>query len=317
MRGRIGPSHAENRLWFERARQADPRNAYPIYALAYDRIAVADWAGAKELLKQAVELRPKDAAFAHLLAETRLALNEFAALEEEYRSQLKREPLNYFAASQLCNVLLAQAKVSEAQQVLSAFERAASAEYKQNARQVIDLLQCHWLYASGDFARYQRKCIGESIVTAEALQQYKDEDIQPDDRVIYDRRNCSVGIIVSKAEDPFHLLIIAVAFEAGGKATDAAEWRTRAIKGLADGNSDYVRSAELLQRGTEPAATELDDLILPANLKAIVLTALAQKHSARRAELGAAARRFNVERYYPYHLIQRVTAQPVESGPEN
>jgi len=41
-----------------------------------------------------------------------------------------------------------------------------------------------------------------------------------------------------------------------------------------------------------------------------VLTALAQKHSARRAELGAAARRFNVERYYPYHLIQRVTAQP-------
>jgi hypothetical protein len=54
----------------------------------------------------------------------------------------------------------------------------------------------------------------------------------------------------------------------------------------------------------------LDDLILPAKPKAIVLAALALKHPTRRAELGAAARRFNVDRTYPYHLIQRITAEP-------
>ena len=313
LRGRLASTHAENREWFERARQADPRNPYPIYALGYDKIGIGDWAGARELLGKVVELRPKDSGFAYLLAEIRLALKEFGSLEQDYRNRLKREPVNYFAASQLCSVLLAQGRKSDAQQVVSGFERAATAQYKQNGRNLIDLLQRHWLYASGDFAglekqaRTDRSPAGRTALFQALVEQGRIAEgikvLQPPD--------------LEEAEEPFHLLTIAIAFAAAGDSAQADQWRARAVKALAEGDLDYARSAKLLQRQTEPSQAELDDLVLPANLKAIVLAALAQQHSATRAELSAAARRFNVTRYYPYHLIQRVTAQPGDVRLEN
>jgi len=305
LQGRIAASHAESRLLFERSREADARNPYPLYALGYDRLAMGDWAGAKALLAKAVQLRPKDPGFGQLLAETRTALGELASLEEEYRAECQREPLNYFTTSRLCDILMAEGKEAEARQAISAFERAVPSQYKENAREAMTQLRRHLLYLVGDFAglekdaRVDRSAAGrialfEGIIeqgrVAEAVEIQLPNEAEP--------------------EDPFHALTIALAYKAAGRAPEADEWRERALKGFEQGNGDYLRTAYLLRREAEPSQAELDDLILPPKPKAIFLAALAQKYPGKRAELAAAARRFNIDRDYPYHLIQRVTAEP-------
>jgi len=305
LRGRLAANHAESRPLFERAREADPRNPYPLYALGYDRAAIGDWAGAKTLLTRVVELRPKDPAFVQLLIETRIALQEWSSLEEEYRTQCKREPLNYFATLRLCDVLVAAGKEAEARQVISSFDRAATAQYKENAREASNLLRRHLLYLLGDFA---------------GLEKDASADRSPAGRVALFQGMIEQGKVaeavkiqlpdVNEGDEPFHFLAIALAYNVAGNASEAALWRERALKAFEHGNAEYVRSSHLLRREDGPSQAELDDLILPAKPKAIILTALAQKHASQRAELAAAARRFNIERDYPYHLIQRSTAEP-------
>ena len=50
---------------------------------------------------------------------------------------------------------------------------------------------------------------------------------------------------------------------------------------------------------------QLMDMPIAAKSKAILFVALAQRFPAQSAELLAKARRFNVERSYPYHLVKR------------
>jgi Arc/MetJ family transcription regulator len=254
------------------------------------------------MLARAAELRPKCFAFSQLLAETRLALGELASLEEEYRSGFKREPLNYFAALRLCDVLVAEGKRSDAQQIATGFGRAARAQYKENAREAIDLLDRHLLYVTGDFAALEKHARGDgSLAGHVALFHALMEQGRTSEAVKIRLEEPGEG------EEPFHLLTIALAYADAGNEAEAVIWRGRALKALEDGETDYAQAATLLRREAPPTQAELDDLVLPAKLKAIVLAALGQKRSNMGAALRAAARRFNVERDYPYHLIQRVT----------
>src|SRR5213075_2150703 len=94
LRGRVSPDHAEARRFLERARALDPQNAFPIYALGYEEINAGNWSGGRDLFARAVELRPNEALFRNYLRLSRVALGEFAALEQEDRAEAHRNPLN-------------------------------------------------------------------------------------------------------------------------------------------------------------------------------------------------------------------------------
>jgi hypothetical protein len=69
-----------------------------------------------------------------------------------------------------------------------------------------------------------------------------------------------------------------------------------------------LRTAALLEGRAAPTPSALDDIIFPAPLKAALIANLAMTHPDRRDKLNAAARQLNVERSFPYHLVQRATA---------
>ena len=52
-----------------------------------------------------------------------------------------------------------------------------------------------------DLSRHCRKCISESFVSAQLLEEDKDEDIDRDESVVNDRRGCAIAIVVVKRED--------------------------------------------------------------------------------------------------------------------
>ena len=302
LRGRLCADHAAGRRWFERARDADPQNPYPLYALAYDRMAVGDWSGARELMARAVELRPTDEDFERTFALIRMALGEFVPLEEEQRARLARNPVDFMAAVQLCDALTAQGKTAEAGLVIAAFERAATTRERLSAREAVNALRGHLLYATGDFAALEKSAVGDRSLGAsnnlfcalvEQGRLAEAEKIHPFDE--------------PGEGDPFHYLTVAIAWRLAGNTGDAERWQARALKLLDAGEPDWVRAAVLLRRATGPTQPELDEIILPPHSKAILLAALAHQHPGRRAELAVAARRLNVTRAYPYHLLQRAT----------
>ena len=102
-------------------------------------------------------------------------------------------------------------------------------------------------------------------------------------------------------------LVVALAWNLGGNAAEASQWQERAITAMEAGNADYWRAAQLLRSASEPTQAELDAVYFPANAKSILLAYLSMRHPARRADLASAARQLNVERGFPYHLLQRAT----------
>lgn len=304
LRGRLAEDRTEARRYFERARAADPINPYPHYAQGYDRSIQGDWAGARELFRRAVELRPGDSGFGRHYAVARMAMGEHGALEQECRDQLRRNPLDVGTSVFLCDVLVAAGKTNDAFQVLSAFERSVVAA-RGNGPELARFLRRRLLYETRDFAGLEKHCANDRSPAgrmglfqarlelgrvAEALQAYRDgfgaEDTQP-------------GAFA---------LSVALAWRLAGQEAEARDWQERAAAALAAGDADHQRAAALLRAADPPQDGEVADLALVPDVKALLVACLARQHPARYAALAAVARTLNVERDFPYHLVARAVA---------
>jgi hypothetical protein len=303
LRGRVASEHAEGRRWFQRAREADPATPYPLYALGYEQAATGDWEGARTLLADAVKLgtNVNVRGLNNMLRLARLALGEFLDLEQELRQDLKREPLNFFATVQLCDVLLAQGITNEAQLLVSAFERAAARRLGEGAPAINQALRQQFLYAMGDFA---------------ALEKLASNDRSPGGRealfyalLAQGRVAEAVKVAAPGTLDSTDLLMVMAAWRHAGQSEEADRWQERALDALEKGGDDGARAAALLRRGTPPTSAELGEIVLSIDAKAVLLAALAQKHPAERPALVAAARRLNVSLESPYHFIRQVTTE--------
>jgi predicted Zn-dependent protease len=303
LRGRIDPDRPASRQLFERAASADPSNAYAFFALGYDRMAAGDWPAARKQLARAVELLPGDPGFNHTLFEVRLALGETAEIEKEIREHLKQKPLDFEAELQLIRALAAQGRREDALKEATAYEKRWPAKYAASGRDAVTALRRQTLYAIGDFAELEK-----SVATdpSRAGRQTLAEALIEQGRV---NEILKLRVENDSLEDkPFWLLSLSVAFHQAGDTNAAAEWRGKAIEAMAAGNEDYAQAGKVLSADAPPASADLDAIVLTPAAKALFLAALAQKHPPAAAELAAAARHFNFSRNFPYHLVERVTA---------
>jgi hypothetical protein len=113
---------------------------------------------------------------------------------------------------------------------------------------------------------------------------------------------------IARQNDPFEALTISLAWTVAGQPTEARDWRETAARVLERGDDDYVRAAALLRGTAGPTREQIELVVLPADAKAMLLAVLAHQFPEQRAELFAASRRLNVERGFPFHLVQRATA---------
>lgn len=300
--GRIADDRLEARQLYERAAQADPKNPYPVFALGYDRMMAADWAAARPLLAKAAELDPGDVNFDRLALLSRFALGDFPAIEREMLARVHRAPEDFWAEMALIDALAAQGRNDDALKVVSTLERDLLGRLDAGGVSAISTLRRHALYSVGDFSGLEQAAAGDgSPAGREALAQAFVEQ---------GRLGKAFKLTLPEASEEhlFLLLGFAAACHQAGDTSGANEWRARAAKTMAAGTVDISRAAALLGRTTAPAKQELEALVLPPRLKAIVLVVLAQLHPESKPEFCATARLFNVEREFPFHLVSRITA---------
>jgi len=306
LRGRISGDRQRSQQYFERARQADSKNPYPIFALGYDRMAAGDWAAARPLFAQAVELAPKDRVFEHWLTLSRFALGEDAAIERETRPKLAHDPADAPTAIRLIDALVGQNKRTEVNQAGNAFANACNLKYGAQGSSLANAIRFHALYALGDFAELQKAVAAEKpgIAHRIRLQAMIEQGLVAEAAKGFASRQ-------DDEEEGYRSLValtLALAFSETGDKTEAARWLKQAQSSLENGSQEEVMAAQALGSFKAPTLADAQTLMVPPQLKAALLAAIILQHPEARAELATLARKLNVERVFPYHLIQRVTA---------
>src|SRR5205823_9668504 len=152
--------------------------------------------------------------------------------------------------------LTAQGKRSEAEQVIGAFERAASARNAVSAREAGQALRRQLLYAVGDFSALEKSAAGDRSPSGSNYLFYA--------LVEQGRLAEAVKIFPLDApddSDPFHFLTVAIAWRLAGNPAEAERWQARGLKVLDEGESDWTRAFALLRRAADPARAEWDDIV--------------------------------------------------------
>jgi tetratricopeptide (TPR) repeat protein len=298
--GRICGDHKRGAEFYARARQADETNPYPLFATAYDQISGGDWQGAKLLLDRVIELNPEGEQFLEEWGIACLALQEFGPAEKAWRSRLDRDPMDWKSMIRLCDLLVAQGKQAEAQRAIGQMERAMPASAAESARQLHAVLWNHYHYSAGDFAALEQAARADRSLEGRTALFYA---------LVEQGRLEEAGKVLSANDlrDPAQLLGASLAWNLAGKTGESNPWQAALLDVLHSGGADSHRAAALLEGKTAPVQWALDDTVFQARFKAGLLALLAQTHPSMRERLNTAARQLNVERVFPYHLVERAT----------
>jgi len=182
------------------------------------------------------------------------------------------------------------------------FAMRSRAQYGTEGQWLTSAIQYHTYYALGDFEKLKnaalddRTALGRNALLAAFVEQGQLDE--------------AVKLLPTETESdekPVLLLALSVAYRRAGNPTAANDWQMRAADALQNGNQDSALAAELLNKSALPTRTEVENVPISPQLKAVILAALAQRYPEGRAELAGLARKLNVERTFPFHLVQRVT----------
>jgi hypothetical protein len=299
LRGRIENNPAISSEFYRKAIEIDPQNAFAYYALAYKSWNAGDWMTAKPLLARATELRPEDASFWKTYNVSRMATGDFDMLEKDLRDRLVKNPLDFLSAVQLLEVFAAKLRTADAEMLIATTIARGKKSESGNAAALDTFLRSHFLYASGQFAELEklsardRTSAGPPRLRTALVEQGKvaeAAEVQPAE------------------EDPLRLLSFSLAFRLAGNAEKAKEFLDLARKGLEESPSDFKIAGELLASAQAPADDEIAALSMMPQSKALIAAVLRLQHPAQADRFKRMARNLNVERVYPYHLIQRSLA---------
>jgi hypothetical protein len=301
LRGRLTTKPGESTQWFERARAADANNPFPYFAMGYDHVTVGDWAGARPLFARAVELSPNGPGFSQSLFSTRFALEEYDALEKENRALMTKQPLDLGAKLNLIYILVAEGKRADAEKIVTAMDQQARQKNAPDLSSAVQALRAQYLYAAGDFAQLaqlgqrDRGEFGRNFLFIALLEQGKVAEalrVRPLEK--------------PTPEEIYMVLAVSLAWSAAHDESQAEVWRQKAAKLLAASSPDEVRAAALLDKNAAVTKEATDTVVLDSKPKAILLAALGAAHPDHHDELFAAARKLNVARDFPYHLVRRL-----------
>ena len=198
---------------------------------------------------------------------------------------------------ELTTLLAATGRADDAEREVAAFEKRTRNQ-DRTIPEAMKQMRRFLLYVAGDFAKLEQSVAGEKGPAAEGFHYAA---------VIEQGRVAEVVKTGGDTDGPGEL-IRSLAWSLAGNAAEADAARLRAIAILAKSDSDDRRAAELLRAGTPPTKPQLDAVVMRPSEKALVCAALAQQFPAQRAELSALARKLNIGRAFPFHLIQRATA---------
>jgi tetratricopeptide (TPR) repeat protein len=299
LRGRLCGHARESRQYFDRAREADPQNPWPLFAIAYQLADAGDWKGSRPLYARALELDPRNPSIDQELFLTRLALGETLDLAHELREAVKKSPQDAGALLRLCDVLAADGLNSELKRFLADYQRATRRFTDPASVVFIKSVLARGYYSIGDFALMEQTVAGERDPSLRLL---LGQALIEQGRIAEASKN---GLLPPQNGEPSQLVACAIAWSLARDPVSTSGWLNYAKNAFLKGDANRRRAAALLDQPLPPTLDEVEAADLYHTDKAAVLAALGVVFRNERKDYAERARRFNVDRDFPYHLLRR------------
>ncbi len=296
LKGRIELDWDKQDTIYKRAIQLDPRLPWPWMAFGARAEAGAHWDEALRCLTKAHELAIDPELIRSSLQTARLGSGGAQALEPELRQRIAAQPSDVVSVVSLAEALAASGQTDKIDGELNAWQNRA---LPASSGEVIATVRALGLYFAGKLNECADRCRSVPSLKSGTLHAQSLLALQKSKDVI---ANASFSNALA---DPRLALAVSLALALENQPEEAARWRDQAIANLENAPRGVHRAARILAAEGPSPASEFDHLYMDADLKAVMLALMAQRHSARRSEYLASAARFNVRRRPPYHLVRQ------------
>jgi tetratricopeptide (TPR) repeat protein len=299
--GRIVTQRKQAEQYFHQAIEADPENAYPYLALAFNCLSRGDFQNAESFAQKACRLKPDHKDMVSMFYDVRFALGKHAQLETELRKKQSEQPLNFDVHRCLLQVLMASGSADAAEREHEAYAQRVREATSGDPAQLILRSQLALQYLKHDL----QGLLNNSNMLI------KPDDIALEGFMIHieqgnpQEAEAAFAAVPDYPGKELYALLLSLAWSEKGEPQKAAQWRTEAIKTLSAGDDNDKLAAALLQKN-DCEIDQLDDVVFTNKYKAVWLAALADVCPDKRAELLQYAAKLNTDTFFPHAFLQRV-----------
>jgi tetratricopeptide (TPR) repeat protein len=294
--GRVLHDPQESAGWYQKSAGGPAPCPYGYFALAYHALAMAEFEKALGYYEKAYSIDPANVNFGTMWYSMLIAAGHYdRALE--YCRRRQSDSISgaawIYEESRIC---LLQGDLQKARSVrdqwLARTGKKLSAEWAEQTRQAFDKAEAYFL---GDFERYRQ--LADPQDPAEQLAVFV-HFAQPVPDTCLDQ---------IESADSVTYLIAAMSEDRIGNTEHARALMTRAIEKLRKEGWEQTQFADWLE-GSRPIEDpqRVCGLLLEANQKAVLLTALGRKVPAHRDLFYGLADRLNYQREFPYHFLKTI-----------
>lgn len=301
LRGRLEPHQRQSGPLLEQALEIDPRHPYATAAKAFSYLVEGRTAEALEWYRKAAALRPGDSEIQAGLKNAQFAAQDFPALEQAIRENLKKTPDNLSDNLELFEVLIATQRQDQAEHDYQALQGRLRPQQgmPQFASMVVRSLELPYLYAKGDFDNLAARAQQAGPESSEyafcaALERGQLADVP----------QAKIPMFL-----PYWHLCRAIVARASGDAAQAAASKAAALALLEVKGGDEAVAAELLRQGPNAKWEDIEDLLMQPRVKAILLVVLAQEVPQMKTQCLDLAEKLNHSRGFPLHLLRKQIVQ--------
>jgi tetratricopeptide (TPR) repeat protein len=312
--GRIVADPKQQQRLFEQSAEADPQNAYPRYALAYDYSLVGDFSKALPLAKEACRIKPEHPHMELLLFEVRFALKEYATMERELKEQLNASPLNMTVMERLMQIQAAQGALDRARETqhsyAEAFSKSELAKISGNFADITEqtLLLLHYLEND------MQAILNESPGSQNAIHAAAEKFIAHLElgKIVEAEADLAGSRESSEKFPSQSALLLSLAWSRKGNAEKADVWRDKALETMKAGSDEEKRAASILEQ-KKGDLEGTNGLSFDMTFKSVWLAALADVSEEHRGELLDLAEKLNVNTYFPHRFLKH-TIEEMKAG---
>ena len=224
LRGRIDADFDARNRYYVQSETAEPDLPWPWYATAAETASQGNWAECLRNIDKATERKLDPLMVRGLRHLARMGVGDFNRLEQEYRVELAKQPLDASTLINLCDVLAAEGQAEQARQALREFERRTAALNYPNIAAAIKGLRMAILYTIGDFEALSATLPTLPFRLRRSIRPKR--CFAPASRMPRPRPNA----LAKQWDDPWNAMLLSVAFRGTSRPTKPSIGRARPSK---------------------------------------------------------------------------------------
>ncbi|MCK5804321.1 MAG: hypothetical protein KAI66_15900, partial [Lentisphaeria bacterium] len=298
LRGRVAKDSATRLACFRKAEELDSRNAYPVFARAYELTGLGRFIEAETACEQARKIEPESNKFQVYLRDLRLAVGKVDLVESELARIVQTASGDYVSASLLVALRIRRGDLAGAEAAQEMVLGAVAKQAEEIRPLFVTWAHMSYAYQKGGMDEYARLAAAASETQGASSM-----------RIIHLERGAPAEAVKCMPRDQLRadsLLETSMAWARAGDQAQARACLEEGFKKLCFETDDGARLFALWQAdGVKGVAKSITELSIQPRRRRLVCGALAGVAlQPLRAKLIGEARRCNFNVEYPHRLVK-------------